>query len=139
NFDYLSISNAKAQFKGTGKIIGGQSGIGFIMTVIDGAIEGTGVDKIRMKIFNRNTGYVYYDNQPGASDVADPSTVVGTNSSIVIQGTETATTARVENPSKENTDNKLDLAAFPNPSNKYFSVRIKTNDQTTKLQLEIYD
>ena len=89
NFDYLSINGAKAQFKGTGKITGGQSGIGFIMTVIDGAVNGSGVDKIRMKIYNRNNGIVYYDNQPGAGDTDDPTTVVGANSLIVIQGSAT--------------------------------------------------
>ena len=56
NFEYLVINNAMAQFKGTGKIIGGQSGIGFTMTVIDGQLDGSGIDKIRMKIYNKNNG-----------------------------------------------------------------------------------
>ena len=42
-----------------------------------------------MKVFNRNTGYVYYDNQPGASDAANPTQAVGSNSSIVISGANT--------------------------------------------------
>jgi hypothetical protein len=85
NFDYLVIQGAKAQFKGTGKIIGGQSGVGFTMTVIDGALDGTGIDKVRMKIYNKNNGKIIYDNQPGASDVASPVEVVGSNSTVVIQ------------------------------------------------------
>ena len=62
NFDYLVVNGAKAQFKGLGKMTNGlveQSGIAFIMTVIDGdAPTGGGVDKIRMKIYNKNSGQV---------------------------------------------------------------------------------
>jgi hypothetical protein len=139
NFEYLVINGAKAQFTGTGKIIGGQSGIGFIMTVIDGALDGTGVDKIRMKIFNRNTGFVYYDNQPGASEVADPVAAVGTNSSVVIQGTELLTIARDKEQLKEILPVKFDVAVFPNPTNRYFNLRIHSNDLSTKLQMQVYD
>jgi hypothetical protein len=85
NFEYLSVAGARAQIKGTGKITGGQSGINFIMTVIDGALDGTGIDKVRIKIYNRNTGQVYYDNEH------NPVTKVGTNSQIVIGGTSVST------------------------------------------------
>jgi hypothetical protein len=145
NFDYLAINNAKAQFRGTGKIIGGQSGIGFIMTVKDGAIDGSGIDKIRMKIYNRNTGYVYYDNQPGAGDADDPTTVVGTNSSVVIQGTATVNSATttshdvMEVDKQEKSFDKLQVVAFPNPSKKYFSIRVKNNDVKSALQIQIFD
>ena len=46
-----------------------------------------GVDKIRMKIYNKNNGSIIYDNQPGASDAALPTQAVGANSIIVISGT----------------------------------------------------
>jgi hypothetical protein len=143
NFDYLSINGAEAQFKGTGKIVGDQSGIGFIMTVKDGAIDGSEEDKIRMKIYNRNTGFVYYDNQPGASDADDPTTIVATNSSIVIQGPQTLNTGTREVISNEqvtgNTNEKLKVIAFPNPSNKNFSLQVKSNDYQTKLQLQVFN
>jgi hypothetical protein len=139
NFDYLVINGAKAQFTGTGKIIGGQSGIGFIMTVKDGALDGTGIDKIRMKIFNRNTGYVYYDNQPGASEVSDPVAAVGTNSSIVIQSSEPLTTTKVQESSKENLSLNFEMIAYPNPTNRYFSLQTITYDLSTKMQLQVYD
>jgi hypothetical protein len=144
NFDYLSINGAKAQFKGTGKIIGGQSGIGFIMTVKDGDLDSTGIDKIRMKIYNRNTGYVYYDNQPGASDADDPATFVGANSSIIIQGSQSVNTTTNEATIKEeavneNVDNKLQLVVYPNPTGNHFTVQAKTNDVATKLLLQIFD
>ena len=145
NFDYLSINGAKAQFKGTGKIIGGQSGIGFIMTVTDGAINGTGVDKIRMKIYNRNTGYVYYDNQPGINDASDPVTVVGVNSSIVIQGS--ASTQSITELSKAETQEEevklkvrqLEVLAFPNPSNKHFTLHVRSDDAKSKISIMVFD
>lgn len=145
NFDYLAINGAKAQFRGTGKIIGGQSGIGFIMTVIDGEADGSGLDKIRMKIFNRNTGQVYYDNLTGSDDAADPQTVVGTNSSIVIQGTQAPVTSLsttvAENKENivPNTNPHTSIIAHPNPSNKYFIIELKTADIKSKIQLQVFD
>jgi len=85
NFDYLVISGAKAQYKGAGKV-NGDGGYSFILTAIDGqATGGGGVDKIRMKIWNKSTGAIVYDNQMGAADNADPITPLGEGSSIVIQ------------------------------------------------------
>jgi hypothetical protein len=85
NFDYLAISGARAQYKGLGKV-NGDGGYGFILTVIDGqATGGGGVDKFRIKIWKKLTGAIVYDNQMGAPDNADPTTPVGTGSSIVIQ------------------------------------------------------
>jgi hypothetical protein len=80
NFEYLSIAGYKAVFKGSGKIIGGQSGISFTMYVIDGALDGSGVDKVRLRIYNKNTAQLYYDNEPGKSDAANPTTPVGAGS-----------------------------------------------------------
>ncbi len=139
NFDYLVISGAKAQFRGTGKITGGQSGIGFIMTVIDGALDGTGIDKIRMKIFNKNTGQVYYDNQTGASDAANPTTAVGLNSTVVISSTptnslqNTITNVGSIKISPDPDVSILEVRALPNPSNRYFTLYINTNRKEKML------
>jgi hypothetical protein len=134
NFEYLSIAGARAQIKGTGKITGGQSGINFIMTVIDGALDGTGIDKIRIKVYNKNTGQVYYDNEQG-SDANNPVTKVGTNSQIVIGGTNintssssavittanTSAAPTVDTATRQNnTMPTLQAKAFPNPSGGHF-------------------
>ena len=133
NFEYLVINNSMAQFKGTGKIIGGQSGVGFTMTVTDGQLDGSGVDKIRMKIYNKNNGSVIYDNQPGASDVALPTQAVGTNSTIVISVTNSSLTqsnttqkAEMEANSSRSFKRVLDVIAFPNPSASNFSNKCKS-------------
>ena len=84
-FDYLAISGAKAQFRGFGKI-NGVSGYDFILTVIDGALAGDGLSKFRIKISEKISGAIIYDNEPGRSDAADPITLVGdTTSSVLIK------------------------------------------------------
>ncbi|MEO7265962.1 MAG: T9SS type A sorting domain-containing protein [Ferruginibacter sp.] len=143
NFDYLAVSGARAQFRGTGKIIGGQSGIGFIMTVMDGDLDGSGIDKIRLKIYNRNTGEVFYDNQFGASDADNPSTAVGDNSAIFIQGTpvnNSITKMPGEyNEKKEIAASKLELIAFPNPSDNDFTLQLRSNDVKVPIEMMITD
>ena len=85
SYDYLAISGNRAQFQGFGKV-NGVSGYNFILTVVDGdAIGGDGVDRFRIKIWNKNTGVIAFDNQLGASDAADPTTAIGLGSSVVIQ------------------------------------------------------
>jgi hypothetical protein len=144
NFDYLVINNTMAQFKGTGKIIGGQSGIGFTMTVVDGQLDGTGVDKIRMKIYNRNNGAIIYDNQIGASDADLPVQPVGSNSIVVINNSNAnATTVNTNQKSELEagvTDAKeLDVIAFPNPSPQNFTLMVKTNLAKEKVTMQVVD
>ena len=63
NYDYLAISGNRAQFQGFGKV-NGDAGYNFILTVIDGdAKGGDGVDRFRIKIWNKNTGAIVFDNQ----------------------------------------------------------------------------
>ena len=145
NFEYLVINNSMSQFKGTGKIIGGQSGVGFTMTVVDGQLDGSGVDKIRMKIYNRSNGSIIYDNQPGASDAALPTQAVGTNSTIVISGTNSSLTqsnttqkAEMEATAPE-VPGELNVIAYPNPSATNFSVSIKTNSVKGKITMQVVD
>jgi hypothetical protein len=144
DFDYLVISNSMAQFKGTGKIIGGQSGVGFTMTVVDGQLDGTGVDKIRMKIYNKNNGQVIYDNQPGASDAALPTQAVGSNSTIVISGTNSSLTSanKTQNAETETkpveVSNQLDVIAYPNPSTNSFSITVQAGGKE-KITMQVTD
>jgi hypothetical protein len=144
NFEYLVISNSMAQFKGTGKIIGGQSGIGFTMTVVDGQLDGTGVDKIRMKIYNKNNGLIIYDNQSGAGDAAMPTQAVGTNSTIVISGTNSSLTSANTNQKGEmeakvaEDSNGLDIIAFPNPGANNFTINVKGITKE-KIAMQVVD
>jgi hypothetical protein len=84
-YEWLVIAGAKAQYKGSGKV-NGAGDYGFMLTAIDGQINGGGgVDKFRIKIWDKSSGVVIYDNKRGASDdidTADPQALGG--GSIVI-------------------------------------------------------
>ncbi len=147
NYEYLAISGAKAQFKGSGKITNGQSGVSFIMTVIDGALDGTGTDKIHMKIFNKNTGEIYYDNQPGTSDDVDPTTVVKTGSTIVIVNNEESKggggkgggVKPVKRPDEIVTESLFEVVSAPNPSNSYFTITVKSSNTNEPVRVSVMD
>jgi len=83
NYDWLVVADSKAQFKGEGTI--NNSGhYGFMLTAVDGQISGGYIDKLRMKIWDKNNGdIVVYDNQMGGSD-DDIVTTELTKGSIVI-------------------------------------------------------
>jgi PKD repeat protein len=89
-YEWLVISGTKAQYKGTGTVNGslgpdGVSGYGFLLTTNDGQLTGGGgVDKFRIKIWDKLTGAVVYDNvlDPTATDSIDnakPQTIAGGN------------------------------------------------------------
>jgi hypothetical protein len=66
--------------------VNGVSGYNFIVTVIDGGLPGGGgIDKFRIKIWNKTTGAIVYDSQPGASDAADPINPIGPGGDISIK------------------------------------------------------
>jgi hypothetical protein len=67
-YDWLVIAGAKAQYKGSGTI--NDSGdYGFLLTATDGKVSGGGVDKFRIKVWNKTTGAIAYDNAPGSDDI----------------------------------------------------------------------
>lgn len=83
SYDWLVIAGARAQYKGSGTI-NGSGDYAFLLTAIDGQINGGGgVDKLRMKIWNKSTGAIIYDNQIGAADGADPVTALGGGSIVI--------------------------------------------------------
>jgi len=138
NFDYMVINGARAQFKGTGKITGDQSGYGFIMTVIDGDLDGSGVDKIRMKVYNKTNGRVVYDNQPDASDAADPVTAVETNSSVIIYSTANNLLTKSEIPTEELCA-AFEVKATPNPSIGNFILNVRSSDLNAQIKMQVVD
>jgi hypothetical protein len=77
SLDWLVISGATAQFRGTGKV-NSQGDYLFTVSVADGEQNGgPGTDKMRMKISNKATSQVVYDNQPGSPDFSAPVTPIG--------------------------------------------------------------
>ena len=83
SYDWLVVAGARAQFKGTG-VINGSGNYGFLLTAVDGQVSGGGgADKFRIKIWDRPTGQVVYDNQMGVSDDVDPDTTIGGGSIVI--------------------------------------------------------
>jgi hypothetical protein len=76
DYQWLVVTGAKAQYRGTGTL-NGVGSYGFLLTVTDGkAPGGGGIDRFRLKVWNQSAGdEVVYDNAPGASediDIANP-------------------------------------------------------------------
>jgi hypothetical protein len=83
-YEWLTVGGARAQYKGSGTI-NGSGDYGFLLTAIDGQVNGGGnTDKFRIKIWDKSTNVVVYDNQRDAiDDTADPTTVIGGGSIVV--------------------------------------------------------
>ena len=82
SYDWLVIAGSKAQYKGTGTI-NGEGEYGFKLTATDGDIKGDGIDNFRIKIWDKTTDSIVYDNQIEAPDTADPTTAIGGGSIVI--------------------------------------------------------
>lgn len=82
SYDWLVVAGARAQYKGVGTI-NGSGEYGFMLTAIDGQINGGGgADKFRIKIWEIG-GDVIYDNLIGGEDTAVPTTTLGGGSIVI--------------------------------------------------------
>jgi hypothetical protein len=70
DYAWLVVSGGTAQCSGTGTI-NGAGGYSFFITGSDGRIDGSNMDKLRMKIWSTLSGVIVYDNAMGAPDDTD--------------------------------------------------------------------
>jgi hypothetical protein len=84
SYEWLVVAGARAQYKGAGTI-NGAGDYRFMLTAIDGQVNGGGgVDKFRLKIWDKLNGdAIVYDNQMGAGDDSNPTTVLGGGSIVI--------------------------------------------------------
>jgi hypothetical protein len=83
SYEWLVVSGPRAQYKGIGTV-NGSGEYGFLLTAIDGAITGGGgTDKFRIKIWDKATGAIIYDNELGTGDTSDPTTVISGGSIVI--------------------------------------------------------
>jgi hypothetical protein len=83
SYEWLVVAGNKAQFKGTGTI-NGAGDYAFFLTAMDGdGSGGTGVDRFRIRIWDRTSGGLIYDNQVNAPADADPTTALGGGSIVI--------------------------------------------------------
>jgi hypothetical protein len=84
-YEWLVIAGPKAQYKGRGAV-NGAGDYAFLLTATDGQVNGGGgIDRFRIKVWDRVTGAVVYDNVTGGGDdleTANPQAIGG--GSIVI-------------------------------------------------------
>ncbi|MBX3733241.1 MAG: tandem-95 repeat protein [Verrucomicrobiae bacterium] len=87
-YDWLVVSGARAQYKGVGKVNNGGD-YGFLLTATDGQVSGGGgIDRFRLKIWDRASGLVVYDNVFGAADDLNNASpqILGAGSIVIHQG-----------------------------------------------------
>jgi len=85
-YEWLVVAGSRAQFKGYGTV-NGAGDFGFLLTAIDGHLNGGGgTDAFRIKIWDRATGTVVYDNQLGADEFGDVATAIGGGSIVIHKG-----------------------------------------------------
>jgi len=83
-YEWLVVSGPKAQYKGTGTI-NGTGDYGFLLTATDGVLPGGGgVDRFRIKIWDKVTDSLVYDNVGGSDDINSTNPQVISGGSIVI-------------------------------------------------------
>ena len=83
SYEWLVVAGAKAKYKGSGTINGGGD-YGFMLSAVDGQIkDGGGVDKFRIKIWDKATSEVIYDNQIGDGDDEAATTAIGGGSIVI--------------------------------------------------------
>jgi hypothetical protein len=74
-YEWLVVNGGtRATYKGRGQV-NGAGDYGFLLSVVDGDTTGDS-DRLRLKVWDRVTGAVVYDNQAGAGDDAAASTAI---------------------------------------------------------------
>lgn len=82
SYEWMVVAGARAQYKGVGTI-NGSGYYRFMLTAIDGRVNGGGgQDKFRIRIWGDN-GSPIYDNQLNAPDNDDPTTMIGGGSIVI--------------------------------------------------------
>jgi len=84
SYDWLVVAGSKVQFKGSGTL-NGAGDYGFMLTAVDGDVKGGDPDTFRIKIWDKATGTVIYDNNMGNGNGTPASTVLGGGSIVIHQ------------------------------------------------------
>ena len=84
DYDWLVVAGHKAQYKGTGTINNGDGEYKFMLSAVDAnKTNSTDIDRFRIKIWDKVSGVVIYDNQVGSADDAEASTDIGGGSIVI--------------------------------------------------------
>ena len=100
SYQWLVVAGHHAKYKGSGTI-GGSGDYGFMLTATDGqANGGEGVDTFRIKIWDKATDTVVYDNMLGEADDSYAGTAITVGNIIVHDGGEALHAANGPSPDR---------------------------------------
>jgi hypothetical protein len=133
----LVIAGSKANYKGTGTINGGGN-YGFMVSAIDGNIlGGGGVDKFRIKIWDKNSSdAIVYDNNMGKDENDIPTTTLG-GGSIVIHSSDNKNKIAHFIPEASTAAFEPVCKVYPNPFTDRLNIEF-SNETDEHAKLEIY-
>ncbi len=77
SYQWFAIFDNLSMLHGVGNL-NGEDGYGFVFSALD-----SDIDKIRIKIWELDTGFVVFDTQPGSSNYALPTTPLGGGSIVI--------------------------------------------------------
>jgi probable HAF family extracellular repeat protein len=83
SYQWLVVAGARAHYKGEGEIAGSIGSYGFLVTAIDGALDGGSMDRFRIKIWDKTSGVVVYDNKMGSGEDSADATALGGGSIVI--------------------------------------------------------
>ncbi len=135
SYDDMSLvisGEKKATYRGVGTVNGSGSHK-FLVIVMDGdANGGDGYDKFRIKVWaDGSSSQVIYDNEIGAPENADSSTILGAGSIVIHKPNNKAAT--------QPGASELSLTAWPNPSANSFRLSINSDNSKENIELRVYD
>lgn len=82
-YQWMVVAGARAQYKGAGTI-NNEGTYAFMIVAIDGQTPGGGgLDKFRIKIWDRATEAIIYDNEMGTAETGNPFTVIEGGSIVI--------------------------------------------------------
>lgn len=126
SYDWLVVAGEKAKYKGEGEV-NGEGVYTFMLTGIDGDINGNAPDAFRIKIWDKVNGGVVYDNKMNSDDAGYDTQEIGGGSIVIHKGS--------GNRSAEfQAENMIDkLTIFPNPAKDIINIRLMGGDAGQKL------
>jgi hypothetical protein len=142
-YDELSLvisGDKKATYRGVGTV--NRSGSHkFLVTVIDGdAAGGDGNDKFRIKIWaDGSSSDVVYDNEFNIPENADSSTIIGGGSIVIHKPLTSSGSSAMKAAPIEDLFEGFELVSWPNPSNDYFNIKLKSGNTIDKISIQVFD
>ncbi|MDN3687135.1 hypothetical protein [Cyclobacterium jeungdonense] len=144
DLDWMSIEGAAVQLRGEGRI-NGRGRYGFFLSLVDAAMQKGGRDRLRIKIWERYSGRVVYDNEIGSPENAIPGRALSWGGIGVYQS-KTGPGFRFGMPETEATIpheetgelSASEIRVYPNPVGEVLYIDTES-DYTETVTLSIHD